>query len=37
MRARTIEYGSDFAKTYHAQGKAEGKAEGEAEGEAKGS
>jgi flagellar biosynthesis/type III secretory pathway protein FliH len=36
LRARTIEYGSDFAKSYHAQGKAEGKAEGEAEGEARG-
>jgi hypothetical protein len=36
LRARTIEYGSDFARSYHAQGKAEGKAEGEAEGEARG-
>ncbi len=36
LRARTIEYGSDFAKSYFAQGKAEGKAEGEAEGEIKG-
>jgi hypothetical protein len=35
LRARTIEYGSDFAKSYHAQGKAEGEAEGEARGEAK--
>lgn len=35
LRARTIEYGSDFAKSYHAQGKAEGEAEGEVKGEAK--
>jgi hypothetical protein len=31
LRAKTIEYGSDFAKSDHAKGKAEGKAEGEAE------
>jgi flagellar biosynthesis/type III secretory pathway protein FliH len=36
MRAKTIQYGSDFAKSYHAQGKAEGRAEGKAEGEAEG-
>jgi hypothetical protein len=36
LRARTIEYGSDFARAHHAQGKAEGLAEGEARGEAKG-
>jgi hypothetical protein len=34
LRAKTIEYGSDFARSYHAQGKAEGRAEGKAEGEA---
>ena len=34
LRARTIEYGSDFARSWHAQGKAEGKAEGRAEGKA---
>ncbi len=31
LRAKTIEYGSDFARSYHAKGKAEGKAEGEAQ------
>jgi len=36
LRARTIEYGSDFAKAYFAQGKAEGEAEGEARGEVRG-
>ena len=35
LRARTIEYGSDFARSYHAQGKAEGEAKGKAEGEAR--
>jgi hypothetical protein len=27
LRAKTIEYGSDFARSYHAKGKAEGEAE----------
>jgi hypothetical protein len=36
LRARTIEYQSDFARSYVAQGKAEGKAEGLAEGKAEG-
>jgi hypothetical protein len=35
LRAKTREYGSDFAKSYHAQGKREGREEGRAEGEAK--
>ena len=36
LRAKTREYGSDFARSYHAQGKAEGKAEGREEGLAEG-
>jgi hypothetical protein len=36
LRARTIEYQSDFARSYVAQGKAEGLAEGKAEGLAEG-
>ncbi|HEY6790701.1 MAG TPA: hypothetical protein VI365_25670, partial [Trebonia sp.] len=34
LRARTIEYQSDFARSYVAQGKAEGLVEGKAEGKA---
>jgi hypothetical protein len=36
LRAKTREYGSDFARSYHAQGKAEGREEGLAEGKAEG-
>jgi hypothetical protein len=36
LRAKTVEYKSDFARSYYAQGEAKGKAEGKAEGEAEG-
>lgn len=34
LRAKTVEYKSDFARSYFSQGEAKGKAEGKAEGEA---